>query len=608
MPFVQMENISHFLRACQTAPLNLPPHDVFLTVDLYESKDPAQVLQCISAFSRRANAINPSAFPRVIGAKSKGSVVSPQVTGPNQNGAGKPALGQPTRERGASNVSETNSSAWKPMAKGAYSGRMSPTKTSAGSPTGPVSSWSRKVDESSTAPAWNIHQYGYMGGASQGNQGITFGARRQITSAAPSVPSIAEQERRRKEEQAEAKRMKAEAEDAEQRRRRELEAEEERARLEEERRWEEETKQLREKERREAEEEKRRWDEEQRRWKKEEEIRLREERELEKRLARDKNRVREKSDARLNGQFLSQYQAEPGGNLKDIAQDQPRSTSESQRIKDLERQLELAKERERQYERERLERLPADRQQTHPPNKEHATAESGLRGPAQPLTMTSEDDAWKESEREFLRKKWQNQNEAQTEQYRPPQPPRLTASKPAPVQEQLPPQPPRPLPSKPPAALPKTNDVSPASRPLPNPSSYIPGTNRTDRYLSSNPAPAPPQPTSHRPFDYSTTTEIDLETQRRQESQAKTKAGGWASKSLLEREMERERERQREWEEGQQSSAQAVRDQREGAGPGQSWDVHQYGYLGGDSQNRGGPGLGVGGARRQIIGPRPPPR
>ena len=69
--------------------------------------------------------------------------------------------------------------------------------------------------------------------------------------------------------------------------------------------------------------------------------------------------------------------------------------------------------------------------------------------------------------------------------------------------------------------------------------------------------------------------------------------------------------RQREWEENQkQTQAVADRgmtDSTSGTGPGQSWDVHQYGYLGGDNQNRGGAGLGVGGARRQIIGPRPPP-
>lgn len=76
--------------------------------------------------------------------------------------------------------------------------------------------------------------------------------------------------------------------------------------------------------------------------------------------------------------------------------------------------------------------------------------------------------------------------------------------------------------------------------------------------------------------------------------------------------MERERERQREWEESQkqtrEAAAKGLKDPTIGIGPGQgAWDVHQYGFMGGDNQNRGGPGLGVGGARRQIIGPRPPP-
>ena len=231
-------------------PLNLPPHDVFLTVDLYEAKDPAQVLQCIGAFSRRANAINPSAFPRAIGVKSKGAAMSPQLSGSNQTAYGKPLSGLETRARGASNVSDTSPTTWNPLAKGSYSGRISPTKPSSlatgglAPQTGQVSSWSKKDDEGNTAPAWNIHQYGYMGGASQGNQGVSFGARRQITSAAPSVPSLADKERRRKEEQAEAERRRLAAEEADQRRRQEIEAEEQRARLEEEQRWEEETKRL----------------------------------------------------------------------------------------------------------------------------------------------------------------------------------------------------------------------------------------------------------------------------------------------------------------------------------------------------------------------------
>jgi hypothetical protein len=602
MPFVQMENISHFLRACQMPPLNLPPHDVFLTVDLYEAKDPAQVLQCIGAFSRRANAINPSAFPRAIGAKSNGAAMSPQLSGSNQTAYSKPLSGLETRARGASNVSDTSPTTWNPLAKGSYSGRISPTKPSSlatgglAPQTGQVSSWSKKDDEGHTAPAWNIHQYGYMGGASQGNQGVSFGARRQITSAAPSVPSLADKERRRKEAQAEADRQKLAAEEAEQRRRQEIEAEEQRARLEEEQRWEEETKRLKERERRQAEEEKRRWDEEQRRWKEEEESRLREERDLESQLAAERKRQRETSDARLNGQFLSQYQASQNRQAP-ATNEIPRSTSESQRIKELERQLEEAKERERQYERERQERLQNGRQR---PGDEAPlfTPTAISRRPPEPR----QEDGFREAERESLRKEWQNYQEVPQAQA-PPQPPRPQPADLVSVQiETPPPQPPRPTLPTPIQAQEKT---STPSRPLPNPTAYTPGANRTDRFLSSNPAPAPIQPVSHRPSDYSTTTEVDLENARRKESQAKTKAGGWASKSLLEREMERERERQREWEEGQKQTEQAARDPTQGHGPGQTWDVHQYGYMGGDSQNKVGPGLGIGGARRQIIGPRP---
>ena len=45
-----------------------------------------------------------------------------------------------------------------------------------------------------------------MGGASQGTQGA-FGARRQITSAAPEVPSLAEKEKRLREKVEEEKRL-----------------------------------------------------------------------------------------------------------------------------------------------------------------------------------------------------------------------------------------------------------------------------------------------------------------------------------------------------------------------------------------------------------------
>ena len=161
MPFVQMENISHFLRACKSPPLHLQAHDIFQTVDLYENKDPAQVLTCIGAFSRRANSIQPNKFPTAIGGKSKAGPMSPSSTGGQDSGTSP--YGRP---RGASNTSATSSAA-----STAYSGapgRQSPSRLSNSSyapsisdpksSSGGVSSWSKRTDEGATTPAWNIHQ------------------------------------------------------------------------------------------------------------------------------------------------------------------------------------------------------------------------------------------------------------------------------------------------------------------------------------------------------------------------------------------------------------------------------------------------------------------
>lgn len=41
MPFIQMENISHFLAGAEK--LGVPKHDLFQTVDLYEKKNMTQV-------------------------------------------------------------------------------------------------------------------------------------------------------------------------------------------------------------------------------------------------------------------------------------------------------------------------------------------------------------------------------------------------------------------------------------------------------------------------------------------------------------------------------------------------------------------------------------
>ncbi|KAF9169789.1 hypothetical protein BGX21_007681 [Mortierella sp. AD011] len=52
MPFVQMENISKFLEGCER--LGCPKHDLFQTIDLYENKNPGQVVDAIWSLSRHA--------------------------------------------------------------------------------------------------------------------------------------------------------------------------------------------------------------------------------------------------------------------------------------------------------------------------------------------------------------------------------------------------------------------------------------------------------------------------------------------------------------------------------------------------------------------------
>ncbi|KAL4725958.1 calponin [Fusarium chlamydosporum] len=570
MPFVQMENISLFLRACQSPPLNLQQHDTFLTVDLFEQKDPAQVLQCIGAFSRAAHAANPQKFPMAIGPKNRPETVTPQGTG-SRTPTG-------TRDRGASVASNKSPafgrSAMMPHRTGdSGSGRWSPTKSPRNRPESPsaVSSWSKKEHEGTTSPAWNIAQYGYLGGASQGNLGISFGGRRQITNASPRVPTLADKERRRKEEE---ERARLEAEESERRRA----EEEERAKMEEELRWEEETEQLRQKEREAAEEEKRRWEEEERQWKLTEEQRRREEEEAEARLIAERKAIKTRNDSKLTGQFLSQYRAEQAAPQQDGASEDDYKN----RVKQLEQELELARQREAEYERERQER--AQRQ---------GSAEARPTPKPKPKLISSpptRSDSWSRDEREVLRTRSPFNRE--------------------PVQANTPPalpsRSPRPLPD--PTALPQAKSPNTSSRPLPDPAAYASkpspaSATRTDRFLSSNPAPSPPAAQATYSRELGATAEQDAEDQRRTQSQSKTKAGGWASKSLLEREMEMERQRQREWEDAQKETAAAVRSSEGvegiGGGIGGRWDVGQWaGYTGGDSQNKGSIGIGAG--RRQI--------
>lgn len=600
MPFVQMENISHFLRACKSPPLNLQEHDMFLTVDLYESKDPAQVLQCLGAFSRAASTAKPSVFPTPIGARA----LSPQRTGANAMGhtLSPTPTGRPRGMSNSSNASSAYGSRLGPLSAsktgGSSSGRWSPNKSpSSGNKSPSVSSWSSRAHEGATSPAWNIAQYGYMGGASQGNLGISFGGRRQITSAGPAVPNLAEKEKRRKEKEAGEQRQR---EEEEARRTAEREAEEEHARLEEERRWEEETMRQREDEARRVAEEKRRWEEEERQWKITEEKRRREEEEAEQRLAEERTKIRSRgnSGARLHGQYLSQYQAEQGAGGNE---------DPNRRIRELEEQLERARQREAEYENERQHRV----------RMKSVDAKARARSRSRPRTGTpSRQDSWArgdDSDGEGLKQSY-------TDRKQRPQPPPRQNSRPLPDPATA---------STPPARVKthrtgesaskvKTHNTGGSSRPLPDPRSYSspprpPSAhmNRTDRFLATNAAPAAQQASPTYSRELGLTAEQDGEDRRRAQTQQRTKAGGWASKSLLEREMEMERQRQREWEESQKETAKAARstDGVQGIGGGLEgrWDVSQWsGYTGGDNANKN-PGQGIGSGRRQIVGPRPLP-
>lgn len=603
MPFVQMENIALFLEACRKQPFGLQEHDMFLTVDLYEAKDPAQVLQCLAAFSRAANRISPAKFPNAIGgAKPPRSFMSPQNTGTVGRVGGGSYGG---RGRGPSTASNASSSTFDPTNRppsslsaaktgDSNSGRWSPTKNGAISPG--VSSWSKKSDQGATSPAWNIAQYGYMGGANQGNMGVSYGGRRQITSAGPNVPSLAEKEKKRREKEVEA--------EVEARRvLEEQEAEEERARLAEEQKWADETKRVREKERQKAEDEKRKWEEEEKRWRSEEEKRQKEEREAEAVLSDERKRMRGNSDARLRGQFLSQYQAEArtsdGG-------------SQSNRIQELERELEKAREREREYEMERQAKIGHKAVENHDMAARMKQEKVRSRSRSRPPQVhKNSDETWREDEREYLRKQWSQQHGSEETHSKSPRllPQQHTGSRPLP-EPSLPPRiakqhtGSRPLPE--PTLPPRLSKQHTGSRPLPTPPA---AQNRTDRFLSSNPAPvaSKPVPTYSSELGVS---EHDTEDRARVSAQTKTRAAGWASKSLLEREMENERERQREWEESQRETKTKSKSEGGvdgiGGGVGGKWDVNQWtGYTGGDGLNKGGQGVGAG--RRQIVGPRPPP-
>lgn len=58
MPFMQMENITAFLRCCRSS-LSVPEADLFETVDLYEEKNMNFVIRCLFSLGRSIQTLTP---------------------------------------------------------------------------------------------------------------------------------------------------------------------------------------------------------------------------------------------------------------------------------------------------------------------------------------------------------------------------------------------------------------------------------------------------------------------------------------------------------------------------------------------------------------------
>ena len=560
-----MENISHFLSFVTSPPVSLPPHDLFLTVDLYEQKDPAQVCQCITSYSRVAHKLKPGAFPTTIGGLKATAQLSPQLSG----GAGGLWAGGARKVSGGSVGSGGGGS----VVSG-YSGSGGAARPPVPPRKAAVSTWSKSSDETATLPAWNIAQYGYMGGASQGNQGISFGARRQITNnpvvkstpATSPPPTMSFAERRRKEE--EEKKREAEAE---QERMRELRAADERRRaVEEADRW------------RKEEEERTAIELERRKWREEEEKR--------KLWQREQDNQRELE--RQKEEYAFKRREEEAKRVRDrevqirLDREKKERERERERIRELERELEKARERERIYEAEKEERRRQDTERMRRDAQEmairrHRTGEL----PSTPSSSeanfvrghrTGDRDRDQEAERMFLQT-WQNNTP-------PPQtPPRhRQLDSPIPQPRALPTPPPRKLPPAPVSDYPSSSNGYYAAEPMQPSRSWETNDDasgpdyereelekqqaykwaRLTSFLSFlQPSLAPPTPSSSPSISP-------------QSSEPLLTYGN--SMSLLERERERERQRQKEWEANQREVEQRV---PTATTEDVAWDVNQYGYA-----------------------------
>ncbi|RPA87991.1 hypothetical protein BJ508DRAFT_409912 [Ascobolus immersus RN42] len=316
MPFVQMENIALFLTAVSQPPISLPPPDLFLTVDLFEKKDPAQVLQTLNAFSRVAYRLKPHVYKSPIGGP----------IGNLRSGAASPP------PVGRSNTFSPTSPTRAPF----------PPQPVQRSETASSIENARFGKAKNVAPAWNVAQYGGPVAASQGLMGVSFGGIRQITSPGPAISSSREKDTRRRKEEEEERYRKAE--------------EEMRKREEAQNRAQEEAF------------ERRRLEEEQHRLQREEDDRLaREERrlaQLQEEARREEERVRElRRQKQLEEEAAEQVRREReermrfedtrGTRSREEEDYQATRESERLRIRELERELQKAREREQRYEQER---------------------------------------------------------------------------------------------------------------------------------------------------------------------------------------------------------------------------------------------------------------
>ncbi|KND02200.1 uncharacterized protein SPPG_02686 [Spizellomyces punctatus DAOM BR117] len=154
MPFKQMENINHFLGALTTY-FQVPASDQFQTIDLYENKNPNQVVDTLFALSRHAHKL---------GYLPNGPTLGPKLAekrelsfSDEQLAQGKSIIGLQMGFAGGASQS----------GMGAYGGRRQVVDPSVG--TGDVAGTSQ--------------QMGFSGGANA--SGIVYGGRREIGGADP---------------------------------------------------------------------------------------------------------------------------------------------------------------------------------------------------------------------------------------------------------------------------------------------------------------------------------------------------------------------------------------------------------------------------------------